>query len=244
MGAYRELELTLLSARDLKNVNLITRMDVYAVASISGDPMTRQCTPPDPSGGRNPSWNSTLRFSVPASASAAGGGWLHVLLRSERALGDRDIGEVVVPLAELLAGADGPAQQPPRLASYQVHTVHRGEPRGVLNVSYRLGHVVAPVKQKGAEGDKSPVIAYPVPPQAAADDVNATVSVHKVANLANLEGEGAAAFFTDTNVSFVTYNDDLLWRFRKLTPAIKEAIDIQCSALFSSMKEAQDKPMS
>ncbi|GJN12004.1 hypothetical protein PR202_ga30247 [Eleusine coracana subsp. coracana] len=157
--AHRELELTLLSARDLKSVNLFTRMDVYAVASISGDPMTRQCTPTDTSGGRNPSWNATLRFSVPPSAAAADG-WLHVLLRSERALGDRDIGEVVVPLAELLAGADGTGPQPPRLASYQVHTVHRGEPRGVLNVSYRLGPIVAPVDDKPQH-----VIAYPAPQQ-------------------------------------------------------------------------------
>ncbi|TVU51121.1 hypothetical protein EJB05_02528, partial [Eragrostis curvula] len=49
----------------------------------------------------------------------------------------------------------------------------------------------------------------------------------------------AAAFFTDANVSFVTYNDDLLWRFRKLTPAIKEAIDIQVVSTVSvARKEA------
>ncbi|GJN38367.1 hypothetical protein PR202_gb27403 [Eleusine coracana subsp. coracana] len=166
--AHRELELTLLSARDLKSVNLFTRMDVYAVASISGDPMTRQCTPTDTSGGRNPSWNATLRFSVPPSAAAAaagGNGWLHVLLRSERALGDRDIGEVVVPLAELLDGADGTGPQPPRLASYQVHTVHRGEPRGVLNVSYRLGPIVAPVAERDDDDKPQHVIAYPAPQQ-------------------------------------------------------------------------------
>jgi hypothetical protein len=163
--AHRELELTLLSARDLKSVNLFTRMDVYAVASISGDPMTRQSTPTDTSGGRNPSWNATFRFNVPPSAAAAssdgGGGWIHVLLRSERAFGDRDVGEVVVPLAELLTGVDGPGPQPPRLASYQVHTVLRGEPRGVLNVSYRLGPVVAPVER---DGEKSPITGYPVAP--------------------------------------------------------------------------------
>jgi hypothetical protein len=163
--AHRELELTLLSARDLKSVNLFTRMDVYAVASISGDPMTRQSTPTDTSGGRNPSWNATFRFNVPPSAAAAssdgGGGWIHVLLRSERAFGDRDVGEVVVPLAELLTGVDGPGPQPPRLASYQVHTVLRGEPRGVLNVSYRLGPVVAPVERAG---EKSPITGYPVAP--------------------------------------------------------------------------------
>ncbi|RLM64843.1 mucin-1-like [Panicum miliaceum] len=171
--AYRELELTLLSARDLKNVNLITRMDVYAVVTISGDPLTRQCTAPDPSGGRNPCWNTTLRFSVPPTAAAAAGGCLHVLLRAERVLGDRDVGEVIIPLADLLAGAPTSGPQQPQLASYQVRKVHRWEPRGMLNVSYRLGPVVAPV----AEPQEKPtvVMAYPVgvpssqPPRPPAD---------------------------------------------------------------------------
>jgi hypothetical protein len=65
---------TLVSARELKNVNLITRMDVYAVVTISGDPLTRQCTAPDPSGGRNPRWDATLRFAVPPSAHRRGRG--------------------------------------------------------------------------------------------------------------------------------------------------------------------------
>uniref|UniRef100_J3MNY9 C2 domain-containing protein n=1 Tax=Oryza brachyantha TaxID=4533 RepID=J3MNY9_ORYBR len=64
--AYRVLEVTLHSARDLKNVNFISRMEVYAVATISGDPLTRQCTPSDPYGGRHPAWNATLRFTVAA----------------------------------------------------------------------------------------------------------------------------------------------------------------------------------
>ncbi|KAG2570387.1 protein SRC2-like [Panicum virgatum] len=164
--AYRELELTLLSARDLKNVNLITRMDVYAVVTISGDPLTRQCTAPDPFGGRNPRWDATLRFAVPPTAAAAAGACLHVLLRAERVLGDRDVGEVIVPLADLLQAAGAPTSsesgpQQPRLASYPVRKVHRWEPRGVLNVSYRLGPVVAPVAAELQE--KPPVVmAYPV----------------------------------------------------------------------------------
>ncbi|KAJ1269951.1 hypothetical protein BS78_06G017500 [Paspalum vaginatum] len=163
--AYRELELTLLSARDLKNVNLITRMDVYAVATISGDPLTRQCTAPDPHGGRHPCWNATLRFNVPPTAAAAAGACLHVLLRAERVLGDRDVGEVVVPLADLLAAAAPAGPTPPQLASYPVRKVHRWEPRGVLNVSYRLGPVVAPVGVDQQQPPSRPAAhAYPPPP--------------------------------------------------------------------------------
>ncbi|KAJ1292339.1 hypothetical protein BS78_02G384900 [Paspalum vaginatum] len=147
--AYRVLEVTLLSAKDLKRVNLISRMEVYAVVTISGDPLTRQCTQPDPYGGRHPSWNTTFRFNVPPTVTTATG-CLHVLLRTERALGDRDVGEAIVPLADILAAAAcDPGPRPPQLASYQVRKVHRCEPRGMLNVSYRLGPIVAPQHQAG-----------------------------------------------------------------------------------------------
>ncbi|KAL6624385.1 hypothetical protein ACP70R_031706 [Stipagrostis hirtigluma subsp. patula] len=172
--AYRVLEVTLLSANDLKRVNLISRMEVYAVVTISGDPLTRQCTKPDIYGGRHPSWNATFRFNIPPTASAAAG-CLHVLLRTERALGDRDVGEVVVPLADLLAGAAShdPGPGPPQRASYQVRVVHRHEPRGTLHVSYRLGSIVAPQAPTPAPppaaaraGDHGALVAYPVPGQA------------------------------------------------------------------------------
>ncbi|KAG2647436.1 protein SRC2-like [Panicum virgatum] len=160
--AYRVLEVTLLSARDLKRVNLFSRMEVYAVVTISGDPLTRQCTQPDPYGGRHPSWNTSFRFNVPATAATATG-CLHVLLRTERALGDRDVGEVIVPLADILTGggaACDPGPRPPQLASYQVRKLHRCEPRGMLNVSYRLGPVVAP--QARADEAAVPYVGFPV----------------------------------------------------------------------------------
>ena len=162
--AHRALEVTLLSAKDLKNVNLITRMEVYAVATISGDPITRQCTPPDPHGGRNPTWNATLRFSVPATAEEARGGCLHILLRAERMFGgDRDVGEVIVPLEEILTGGGFGATSSPRFASYQVCKVHRSETRGLLYLTYRLGPVVPPSPPHGKPADGWPVVGYPAP---------------------------------------------------------------------------------
>ena len=164
--AYRTLEVTLLSARDLKRVNLISRMEVYAVVTISGDPLTRQCTQPDPYRGRHPCWNTSFRFNIPPSAATATG-CLHVLLRTERALGDRDVGEVIVPLADILAGggaASDPGPRPPQLASYQVRKVHRCEPRGVLNVSYRLGPIVAP-QARAVDEATTTFVGYPMPRQ-------------------------------------------------------------------------------
>ncbi|XP_040382090.1 protein SRC2-like [Oryza brachyantha] len=170
--AYRVLEVTLHSARDLKNVNFISRMEVYAVATISGDPLTRQCTPSDPYGGRHPAWNATLRFTVPPAAAAAGG-CLHVVLRAERSLGDRDIGEVIIPLTEILSGSGGGGgpydfgPRPPQFASYQVRKVNRSEPRGVLHLSYRLGPVIAYPVAIPAPAPPSPPYDYlPPPPDA------------------------------------------------------------------------------
>ncbi|KAI5008790.1 hypothetical protein ZWY2020_009838 [Hordeum vulgare] len=164
--AYRVLEVTLLSAKDLKSVNLITRMEVYAVATISGDPITRQCTPPDPHGGRNPTWNATLQFAVPPTAQEATGGCLHILLRVERIFGgDRDVGEVIVPLSEILSGvghgADYGAHSMPQFASYQIRKVHRTEVRGLLYLTYRLGPIVLPEPHLEVPVDEWPVVAYP-----------------------------------------------------------------------------------
>ncbi|KAK1678017.1 hypothetical protein QYE76_038865 [Lolium multiflorum] len=153
--AYRVLEVTLLSAKNLKNMNLFSRMEVYAVATIAGYPLTQQCTPPDPHGGRNPTWNATVWFAVPPIAMEATCGRLHILLRMKRMFGaDRDVGEVTVPLAELFNGVgchgcdylDGPTL--PQFASYQIRNAHRIDGRSVLSLTYRLGPVFTPQQQQ------------------------------------------------------------------------------------------------
>ncbi|KAJ1262605.1 hypothetical protein BS78_09G121500 [Paspalum vaginatum] len=118
--ACQTLELTLVSARDLRGVNLVSKMEVYAVAYLAGDPRSRQRVPTDRAGGRDPTWNATVPITVPASG--AGSGAVRVLLRTERALGrDRDVGEVLLPLSDVLAGAgDGPTD-----ATAACHPVRR-----------------------------------------------------------------------------------------------------------------------
>ncbi|OAY72577.1 Protein SRC2 [Ananas comosus] len=179
--AFRTLEVTLISAKDLKKVNIFTKMEVYAIASISGgDPRARHRTAVDRNGGRSPTWNATLCFAIPAAALDPRLA-LHVLLRSERILGDRDVGEVFVPLMELLdssstASADATET---KFVSYQVRRPTSGKPKGVLNLSYKVSDVTTPPAEaatatlvgqsdstKGAESSK-PVTAYPVPAAAA-----------------------------------------------------------------------------
>lgn len=139
--ACRTLELTLVSARDLRDVNLVSKMEVYAVVYLTGDPRSRERVATDRAGGRNPAWNATVLVTVPASG--AGSGVLRVLLRTERALGDRDVGEVLLPLPDILACA-GDEPTTATFASYPVRKVGSSKPHGVLSISYRLGGVIHP----------------------------------------------------------------------------------------------------
>jgi hypothetical protein len=164
--ACRTLELTLVSARDLRAVNLLSKMEVYAVAYLAGDPCSRQRVHTDRAGGRDPTWNQTVLITVPASG--AGCGVVRVLLRTERVLGgDRDVGEALIPLPDVIAGAgDGPTEA--TAACFPVRRIGSRKPQGVLNVSYKLGGVVHPdlvARMEGAPparaGDPaSPIMAY------------------------------------------------------------------------------------
>ncbi|CAN6336316.1 unnamed protein product [Urochloa humidicola] len=136
--SYQVLEVTLISAKDLKRVTLFSKMRVYAVASISGgDPrLPTHRTYADREGGRNPMWRAPLRFTIPPAADPRGVS-LHVLLRAERAFGDRDVGEVFVPVHDLAAAAPGGGVEQRHL-SYQVRRPVSGRKRGVLHISYKL----------------------------------------------------------------------------------------------------------
>ncbi|RVW55612.1 Protein SRC2 [Vitis vinifera] len=117
---YRTLEINVISAKDLKDVNLISKMDVYVVVSINGDSRSKQKTPVDRDGGTNPTWNFPMKFTVDESAAQQNRLTLSFKLRCERTLGDKDIGEVNVPIKELLdpAGESKPIQ----FVSYQSAT--------------------------------------------------------------------------------------------------------------------------
>ncbi|GLT63986.1 hypothetical protein SLA2020_365070 [Shorea laevis] len=84
-------------------------------------------------------------------------------LRCDRSLGDKDVGEVYVPLKELLNSAgDGKSMQ---FVSYQVRTAS-GKPKGELNFSYKFSEKLAYAAPSKAE----PVTAYPVGPSAPSSD--------------------------------------------------------------------------
>ncbi|KAF3790351.1 SRC2 protein [Nymphaea thermarum] len=162
---YRPLDLTVISAKDLKDVNLVGKMDVYAVAWLSNDPRQKQKTNVSHDGGKNPSWNFTVRFNIDESAARNGGLIIQILLRCEKALGDKDVGEVAVPVKELLEKVDSKTAQ---FVSYQVRTPN-GKSKGILNLSYKFGERIAapsapyqaPPVAHSASFEKSDVAAYP-----------------------------------------------------------------------------------
>ncbi|KAF3456203.1 hypothetical protein FNV43_RR00853 [Rhamnella rubrinervis] len=156
----RTLDIKVVSAKGLKDVNLIGKMDVYAVVSISGDshPKQKTKTNVDKDCGSNPTWNYPMKFTVNEIAAKQNRLTLVFDLRCERTFGDKDIGQVVVPVSELLDSKGD--ENSMKCVTYQVRT-SSGKPKGELNFSYKFGDkvVVEAVAPKAAE----PVTAYPAP---------------------------------------------------------------------------------
>ncbi|KAL9161347.1 hypothetical protein ABFS82_07G015900 [Erythranthe guttata] len=167
---YRNLEITLQDAKDLNKVNLISKMDVYVVVSISGgDKKSKQKTksPVDHDGDANPKWNFTMNFKVDESGLQANRLTLDFKLVCERALGDKDVGEVSVPIKELLDSPARPGGDGKHFVSYQVRKPN-GKPKGQIAFSYQLSEKIAgaasdpygSVAPSGKTGSE-PVSSYP-----------------------------------------------------------------------------------
>ncbi|KAK1548887.1 hypothetical protein Q3G72_023937 [Acer saccharum] len=160
------LNVNVISADDLKNVNRFTKMDVYTVVSISGDPQKQMFkTPVNHNAGSNPTWNFSIKFAVDDSLAHQNPLSLDFKIKSKRILGDKDIGEVNVPVMELIDG------KLPQSLDYQVRTP-TGKLKGLLHFSYNFGDVVpaasgtpyAPPMQNGGYPYPSPLQGYGYPP--------------------------------------------------------------------------------
>ncbi|KAL5782331.1 hypothetical protein ACOSP7_007360 [Xanthoceras sorbifolium] len=157
---YRVLDVNVISAKDIKDVNLFSKMDVYAVVWVSGDSNKQKVkTTIHHDCGCNPTWNFPVKFTVDESLANQNRLSLVFELKSDRTLGDKDIGGVTVPVKELL---DSPGDsKSPRFVSYQVRT-SSGKPKGQLNFSFKFGDAVsAPVPSFSAVKSDEPVTAYP-----------------------------------------------------------------------------------
>uniref|UniRef100_A0A7C9AP15 C2 domain-containing protein n=1 Tax=Opuntia streptacantha TaxID=393608 RepID=A0A7C9AP15_OPUST len=135
---YKTLELTLISAKDLKNVNLIGKMDPYVVVYLSDNPNTKQKTPVHQDAGTNPVWNYTMRFTVDEAAAYSAGKYLVFKIKHEQTFGaDKELGEVLVSLKELFDGAKGKDSGAVQNLTYQVRR-SSGKPKGELKFSCKI----------------------------------------------------------------------------------------------------------
>ncbi|KAK8507099.1 hypothetical protein V6N13_069891 [Hibiscus sabdariffa] len=162
--AHRTLEINVISAKGLKNFNLIDRMDVFCIVSLKGGASKEKVrTPVDKDCGKNPNWNFPVKFAIDESLAQKNDLKIKFKVVCERILGDKELGKVSVPVKELL---DSPGEGGSmKFVSFQVRRPS-GRAEGSLDFSYRFGDVVAaPVKpEKNKGGDDyhhQPVTAYP-----------------------------------------------------------------------------------
>ncbi|KAK4380021.1 hypothetical protein RND71_001883 [Anisodus tanguticus] len=157
---YRTLEINVMSGKDLNKVNLITKMDVYVVVSISGaDDRSNQKikTHVDHDGDNNPTWNFPIKFTIDYNAAVQNRLHLGFNIRCQRALGDKDIGEVDVPIKELLESHNSNGSK--QFVSYQIRKPS-GKPKGQLTFSYQFSDKITGNYAVDAKID-NPVTAYP-----------------------------------------------------------------------------------
>ncbi|GAB2273795.1 hypothetical protein Dimus_008571 [Dionaea muscipula] len=160
---YRILDVTVLSADDLNKVNLISKMDPYVVVYLAGGSHAtaaayKHKTPIDRDGDTNPSWNYPIKLTFNESEARTSNRLTLVFeILCSRSLGDKLIGEVHVPIKELLSDGGDLKSKPQATAQFVSYQVRKpcGKPKGVLNFSYKLGDYVK------STSDPPPVTAYP-----------------------------------------------------------------------------------
>ncbi|KAI3729326.1 hypothetical protein L6452_17982 [Arctium lappa] len=126
-----KLEIILHSAKDLFDVKFFGTMDPYAVVWIAGDGKESKprTTAVAKKGASSPIWNCPMQFNdVPMQNNYT----LFCEIKHDGKLFDRDIGNVQVPFADLLAG-NGSGER----LSYPVKT-SSGEVQGEIIVSHKF----------------------------------------------------------------------------------------------------------
>ncbi|KAK2976000.1 hypothetical protein RJ640_024761 [Escallonia rubra] len=156
---FRPLDITVIGAQGLKRVNMFSKMNLYTLVTVSGDQRTRRVTPVAKKAGKNPTWNHRISFSLPEYAVSQAS--LVFQIMCERILGDRIVGQVSVPIHELLANAPEGNSGAERVVEYMVRTISL-KTKGTLEFSYKVGDkftqaVDANVHKRANE----PVMAYP-----------------------------------------------------------------------------------
>ncbi len=104
----REIELTIISAQDLKNVKSFGgKMSPYAVAWVY--PNMKVPTPMAPGGGENPTWNANLKLVCEERLVEQGNLVITIDLYNHSSFSNKSIGSASLPLPQNMTG-DGKSQ--------------------------------------------------------------------------------------------------------------------------------------
>ncbi|RZC60414.1 hypothetical protein C5167_022176 [Papaver somniferum] len=170
------MELKVMSCNGINVFNFFQKLCTYVTVSIvSEDPKEKQKkrnhdkqkTPIDREGDGDPEWKHDIRFDLKQILSSSAltsldHMFVHFDILAEGFLGDKSVGQVVVPLKELILESHGGGAT--RFISYQVRGSD-GKPNGTLNFSYKVvGNEISSTFQNN---NNNPAIVYP-PVQAVA----------------------------------------------------------------------------
>ncbi|KAJ7522481.1 hypothetical protein O6H91_18G013300 [Diphasiastrum complanatum] len=103
MTEFRRLELRIISARDLKDVNFIGKMKTYVVAYVN--PFRKVSTHLDKDGGKNPVWDEKLVIPVEEQLLTQQA-VLSLEIYSHGSLSPKMVGSTQIPLAQAASAAD------------------------------------------------------------------------------------------------------------------------------------------
>lgn len=131
------LELTIISAEDLKDVRHVGKMQTYATIQLHTS--ERKSTQVDKRGGVNPVWNKMAWFALPNDMNATHTQHKEVIIEvvSLGLMGHKVVvGEVHIPLIDILKRASFSNKM--HYGSYPIRFPSSTSSHGQLHVSFRL----------------------------------------------------------------------------------------------------------
>ncbi|KAK3441472.1 hypothetical protein EUGRSUZ_B01852 [Eucalyptus grandis] len=132
----RLLEVTVMSAKDLKDINHLHRMDPYVSVSLTAG--GEQYTHVHENGGTSPRWEDLVTFIVDEATARAGLLSLNFKIMTKKTIGDdKEVGTVELPVKELLEQQDDGMPKVMRCSVRQPS----GEAQGFLEFFYRFGEL-------------------------------------------------------------------------------------------------------
>eukprot|EP01018_Ginkgo_biloba_P017864 Gb_28901 [translate_table: standard] len=134
---YRQLEVNIISAQDLKKTNRIAgRMQMYCVAWIHMD--RKLSTQIDRSGGANPTWNDKVIFRVEESFLRSETSAIMIEIYCIGFLKDTLVGTVRVMLSNLLKGYGSKGFKGMSFSALPIRRPNSGRPQGILNLGIMI----------------------------------------------------------------------------------------------------------